>query len=843
MIPFGTGYVAVNQATTTSSVSANTYKNEAGTDLSWNDYATLGQAARGNLYITTADGVRKIPSIASGSVAYRAGLRPPMVLLQHSTTTSARAVPSNMSVAYRALVETTDANGVVTQSMPSGRLIFYAPGADRNPTLRVALFDTTANGNQTPSAVTVRLYRTVSNTPAEPDDYCYLVKSVAVTSGNYIDILDNVSDGELGEALYTNPDVGTAAAAHIMPPVAGCMGLYNGSLWLGDLTFPCTGSFSYLNKSTGATSDSIGGHTLTGTFANGSPTCTVADSSLFKVHQMATYVSGWPWVSAGPAYISAIPDATHITFSQNWGGGNGVQTFDVADVIKVGSTYYPNLDPETLGAFIRGVALGTGGRQLGTLAAGDANLYLDAETDLATASNLPHAATGMQATIRFTAFNPAAAAPVIYATNGASYSPALPEPTATGYTLPQEIQPDGVMWSNALEPEHFQTGNMDHIGDGAARVMAMENIGQSLLIFTDKGLHRANGYVDSGVSLTRIDTDVKLLTNYCTCVIGNKAYAWGDRSVYQCTETAASPITQTNLSLSTIQQLIGPGSKSAAGAFMFANTKEGEVVLSVPSVSYLGYGERLYVYNQNQQAWTNWFTATQLLAGCYYTPSTTGKVGLATRVGSAYWTWEERAQDPSGAGIWTADTDYTITIATAVGTAITYTGGTGWTPIRGDLIVQNNTRYYVQSYNAGVVTVHKAGLNPAPNVPVYVGFTFKVTPVAFTANNPTTRKAWGEGSICWSELYGVLHYTLAFASPVSFSGGAVPAERVLSDDISTDTSGRKADATRFTVPRAAARSSRIYPVISVRQAGSLFGIEAIMLKYQVMSDRTRTKLG
>lgn len=825
-IDYGSYWITKEASATKWSSGATLYTEDGSTNLSWLDYAIFGVETRKNLYLTTSDRLRKVTTgLASTSV--RAGA--PQPLPKYSSQASGVAVADGMYVAYRALTLAKDVNGVEVRSGVSGRVVALSVNTFSDMTIRVYLHKGDTYG-WVAGTHSIELYRTLNETTETPTDDLYLAKTVELSSTNisngYVDILDNTKDEELGQALYTNEaQGGLAAEQHITPPAAKCAALFNGSLYLGDLTFPAQQAFTVPSRRTlAASANEIGAHALTGTFTSGSTDVVVADSSLYKVGQIINN-SGAADYTVNTEYvrITQIVDATTLRLSGTWNRANGSYNRSVYDSIRIGSQYFLASTITTMMASIRGVD-GVG--------SGEANTIPHSASTLVTAYALSDDTTNLQDDVLATrafyleALSAGQTPPQVWATHGDLYNPALPEPTvATGYTLPQEVLPSGVAWSNQLEPEHFTATNMDEAGSGLSRVMALAPLTNSMLIFKSDGLASLHGYEASGISFRDIDKDTRLLYPHAMAVLGGIAYAWCDLGVVACTPDGTTPISSQAIGdrLSPIEKEIGANSTSAHGAWMIANRKDREILLGVPASGALTLANKTYVFNQAQGSWVNWFVGWDLKCALYHEATAIVRVWDASAV------WAEVA------GRYGADRAYSVTVSAVSGLAVTISAGSGWTPVVGDALTQGAVTALVTAVTDATHFTVSDALSAGAALS-YVAFTSTITPIGASARNPAALKCWGECAALWESTEGVARYGVSVTSSVSSS--ASTQTRTLTTGARP--TSEKAEAYRFVVPKAHARSSRIYPSITIRQGLSEWRFAGLVLGYRFMGTRVRT---
>lgn len=806
--------------------------NEASGALTWLDDAISGVEARKNLYLTTSDVLRKVSS-TSDTVAYQTGAPVPAVYAVISAS-NGNAVEGNSYVGYTALTRRQDANDLVVRSGVSGRYVIFntvSTTLTKQVTVTLALHpdDDFRVGD------TIEVYRTFSELTIPPDEG-YLVKEIAIDSSilaaGGTSFTDNTLDLDLGAALYTNESREGIAANHIRPPFASSAELFNGSLFLSDLKFPAEQIISWSPGGTDAngslvtsSATQIGQRVFTGDFTNGSnQILNVTPTTGLQIGQIINNIGNEWATDTQYVRITAISGGT-VTMSQNYDGSTGAgKTRAFYDSIRIDGRYFVAYNSSAFVLSVRGQEFNVSpsGEQAAV------SVTANGIGDVGSNTTALHERRYVQ----IIATKPSITPPVIYATHGDQYEPPLPLPTATGLTLDQEIQAAGIMWSNNQEPEHFQIPNIDLIGGQTGRVMTMRAAKNALLAFKEDGLWRVSGAgAESGFRFDQHNADVRLLYSAATAVVGTKVYAWCDQGVFECDEIDCLDISGPAIKdvLEPLQRAIGSGSRTAHGAWACSNRKDREFILSVPTTSVLTEGERLYVFNQETGTWVNWFVGGELKhATTYFKGTTTGKLILV----NDQYVLQER--DVNSGDLYGVDTTYNVTVSAVSGADLTI-NSSSWTPVVGDLFTKGGLSYLVIAVtDATHFTVHTTGVTTGAGQG-HVAFTSEIAWIANTAKNPGLLKSWGEGTLWWSSLYGMRSYTQSFTS--SLSSSAVTMSKSL-------TTGRIssvfAEAFRFATPRNHARTTRLYPKVSIRQGGSAWQIDAISLGYMYMSDRVRS---
>lgn len=825
-LDFSSDYLKVGTSTTVwSDGTTRVYDESAATDLLWNLYSIFGVESRKNLYLSTRDALRKVTTPTSAVKAYRCGA-PRATVAKVSESSGGTAVETGMYVAYRVVTKAKDANGVEVRSGVSGRAVAgHSHGNTYDFGLRIRLHKGDPYG-WVVGIHSIEIYRTLNETTEIPTDELYLAKTIEITAGHitagYIDVTDSTTDDDLGQSLYTNSSQEGIEGDHLTPPAAKCVDLFNGSLYLGDLTYAAKQIFQVQSRRTlNGASTEIGGHLISsGTFTSGSTDVTVADSSAYLVGMIignsenADYTVNTEYVR-----ISSIVNATTIRLTGTWNRTTGSYNRFVYDSIRIGSQYFVSDTVRYMVESIRGSA--EGATSTNTASPTCTAIMISDDTSALRDDVLSNRAFLLEC------HTPGVTPPQIWATHGDLYNPVLPEPTvATGFTLPQEVLPNGIAWSNELEPEHFTGANVDEAGSGRGRVMALASLSDAILVFKSDGLFGLSGYASSGISFRSIDKDVRPLYPHGVSVLGDRAFAWCDLGVMECSPDGAA-----NISSQAIGNLLGPmekeikaNSTTAYGVWSAPNRKDEEFLLGVPATGALGVAERVYVYSKAQASWVNWMIAGSTTAGLYHD---------ATALLSLFSASYAYLETPDS----TVDVTYSVTItAITAARVVTITAGSGWTPVVGDTLVRSGVTALVTAVtSATVFTVSDTVTTGAATAGV--AFTSVITPIGASVQAPNVLKCWGESAVLWESTKGVMRYGVSVTSSVSST--AVAQTRTLAE--ATRPTTEKAEAYRFVVPRNHGRSTRIYPSISIRQGLSAWRYAGLMLGYRPMTERTRTR--
>jgi len=811
--------------------------------------------AKKHLYLSTEDALRKVftrgtPGMGrtEGTTLWKVGLTPAAPVVQ-------TAGGSGAYVAYRLVTRHTDEAGNVIRSAPSGR--YVTASADSGPPnnlLRLflhraqSLVDGGGDEGKYPVfrvGQVVEVYRTLAETTATPTDYLYQVGEVEITQDGlddgYMEWTDNTQDTETGQALYTNPDQEGTEGAHTYPPSAKTLAVFNGSLFAGNV--------SYRPETTVAVPlvDLALVQLTNSELTNGLYNVVVSDTSNLKVG-MIVGVYAQPWDSTGFGgsggmqypRITQINSSTDFNMSHSWSGTTGSSyTLLIYNSIRVSDGLYDCYLP--VGDYFMQAARGNA--LPGSLADLDpvCPVVVDGITD---------AGGSVVATPQYRISGITGDDLEIWATNGDSYNPPLPEPTETnGYSVEREEISNGLAWTNQQEPDHFRDDYFEYVGP-SEEILALVTVNNSLLVFFPSGIWRCSGSgASSGFRFDQLfGESLRLLTPDCVSVLNDRGRemvcCWTDSGVFLGDENGFEDISNAQLYLVThdMEQIIRPGNTDAAGAWIATNNKDGEILLSVPAKDSLDTGDQLYVYNSRMQGWTRWFEPE---AGLVHGLGRKGS-GLVLQIGDL--TQEEVLADDTAviSSPWAMFLDGGIPV-TVTGSVVDGNGkitvvissGSGWIPAVGDNLYYNDgDPHYLRVLSVDSDTDFETDEQP-PNgaATAYSVVPYKMTFTAGLGGDPSALKHWGEGATVWDAMRRLRSISITFSS--SISPTEVTETRTVNsayDEVD------KAEAIRFTTPKKHSRSSRLYVTVRIDEVGVDWSLSAVAIQYRVMGSRVENKV-
>lgn len=449
----------------------------------------------------------------------------------------------------------------------------------------------------------VELYRTDTlNTDsdlADPGDVFKLILTITLTSSNISNAFVTVKDvqpnvaGTLeaaGDELYSNPGQEGSTYENRRPPMAACVASFKGFAFYGNTTERAKFTFSvpggwgsqaYAVDAGLAVATfkkyGIGTRTGSGTITNGSPTVTSVSTA-----DMVGVVVGQNWGGgaqfAGTATVVSV-GATSFTMSANASsGGSGWVLYDV---MEINGTKYPWIDA----LFVSGLLDGLYEMTLDQTIALLSNDFLSA-FEMSLERNYPPFNTNI--TVR--------------ATNGANYSPVLPEIGATVKTIAPLVRKNRIQWSKEQQPEHCPSASEDFVGFG--EIYSMRATRDAIWIACSDGLFRLSGHAGAfGHGSWQVDyanSSLLLAAPQASTTMNEFWYGYTNIGFVE-VDSAGNWL---NLSDKFIGDLL-PGQKYSAtrSIVVECNEKDQEILVQLGDNG-AGSSNTVYVFNTKQRGWT-----------------------------------------------------------------------------------------------------------------------------------------------------------------------------------------------------------------------------------------------
>ncbi len=838
-------------------------------------YRVAAASSRKNLYLALAQGLETLTG-ASDTTSHRSGRwRPNMGFAATNAAVPAVYNAGDVFV-YRVTELRRDANDLVVEGPPSGRIYYYDAGASSAVQVTVYLDDavagdvlclyrqstrTTQQVSQVRSsldrarAFDSRPYYNSADTvglltggavtsddrleasgvpvrlppPAEPDDNLFLVKEYTITSADvsagFATIVDTIDDESLGRLLYTSPGAEGIRAAHDCPPTANVLTEWSGCLWGGNIKFPHRLTLDLLkvsgpNWANGA--DGIGYSTgRTGTMVNGSAVVTGV-SSTTNVEAGQIIVS--TRFAAGTT-VASVDSGTQITASANANNGAGTD-INFHDQLNIGNirTYAAAATSTSVGSF--------------ECDADDATKALNALAYVfGNSSGYAAIASGVRGYPIVTAREAARGTLVLEQNRlgGAQFAVAgtrrlawqakIALPTdGTGTLLStDDALLNGVAWSNPYEPEHWPLRNTVKIGDDLKRVLALVPCGDTLLVFKEDGTWAISGsFPNWRVDL--VDPALRLLHPEAVCVYRGSAVAWTNQGVVAVSpggvRVLSEPIRKT---LRDLESRLALYPASSFGVWMVPYETAGQIQLGVPSAASQTTSAVTYVWHEAGGAWT---THTPTYACAVWNPADD-----LVYYGSGSTNTVYRTRRNYGAAFDHYDAAVAVTISQANPTSVLLSGSVSYTA--GDAFIQGTKLAIITGTGSGTTVPIDADPGFAAAAATLArAFESSVIYQDVSLGNPLAQKLFWEANFNFEDLTNVRSVWLGFASDLTASYGDVEYTR-------TRDSAADPDAYRVGIPVAAARCTRLRPSVYLRQAGARWALGEIALSYDLETERVR----
>jgi hypothetical protein len=564
--------------------------------------------ARNRLYANGKEGVIVFdrPTVA-GSVMRPGGL--PQLSYTGRASGSGTVVPASTTFTYSALVRRKSADGYAITSPPSAPFRFSAGGAP-SFYFRWESFDDFLPGD------VVELYRSAGISGLDPvtdtGTSMRLVSSIELTStdisNQYVQIFDRQPTvGPLFETdgieIYTSPYQDGSSGANLPPPSCKAMAQWGTYTFFGNITDDPIWTF---DVPAGVVNDfydpsaldpwvranGVGVRNFTGTRAIGSPTLTAvsaADIVGLKPGQIFTGTG----FAGSPTVVSVGASSVTVSVNSSTAGTAVCQTEDI--LILNGTTYpvdgYMDL-VERIGGQLSGLA------------------FYPSET--LPISGVQHL-TGITIVMR-PKRSGVMSTITVRGTNGANYSPVIPEYNQTVKTITRTERPNVLRWSRSNQPEAVPSPNEAYIGSG--QIIRLLATTDCLWILCTDGAYRLSG--SAGVwRADLVDASFVPIGPDACCVLNDVVYAYTPRGMASLSGTQTSLLTKGVLDA----QFPVLSFSADSRVHLWANTAT-EEVLAVFEGATLGSTATIYVYSTLYQQWSEYEpTDRKFTAFAMYQPS------------------------------------------------------------------------------------------------------------------------------------------------------------------------------------------------------------------------------
>jgi hypothetical protein len=517
-----------------------TFTNYAG---SYN--APTGQKMRfveafGNLYTTTDAGVQVFTDVV-GTAARKAGAPRSLDPSYALNAAGSGFLAAGSQCAYRAVILRIDANGNSLYSYPSTRIVAYnTAGTGKNIDLTLYF------PAELTSSDVVQFYRTAAVTGTASDtsgDEMALVYQVSPTAGQiaagFMTFTDSVVDALRGATLYTSPSQLGIQGANERPPLAKDIALYRSSFMFYANTSTKQRQFFSLLGTSGLT-----GNTLT-----------IAG---------VTYNFGASEIASGGGSPQAQVGAT------------GVAAADIdstaRSLVRVINRY-----------------------------AGNTSIYA---YYLSGSGDLPGQIMVEERGVGAAAFSTVCSNSTIQAMFSASgTNPPISPTTTTQWTSTNQVQKNGLYWSQSQQPEAVPLLNFLPVGPSNEDILRIAPLRESLIIIKSRGVYRLTGLDPSSFVVTPLDLTVNCKSADSVAVLSNQVIMLSQLGVVSISDTGVQVVSRE------IEPAILP-----LNAFTNISTlatgcsyeSEHSYLLSLPSASSDPSQNQTFVYNIFTKTWVHW---------------------------------------------------------------------------------------------------------------------------------------------------------------------------------------------------------------------------------------------
>lgn len=607
---------------------------------------------RNRVYLNSRKGVlvcdTNAPSSAPLRILRTAGLVQPRVSFFSFTFGSAgdAVLATNAIVTYSVVVRRVAADGYTLISPPSPPTRFWSYSVQMKASLDVRwAFPTDYRVGDM-----LELYRSagIVTTDSTTDSgtsmrlVATLVLDAAAIAFQAVTITDKQAMTAplyetAGAEIYTSPYQEGSTGANLPPPVCKAMAQWGTYTFYGNITedpqvivdIPA-GTLddggsppTVVGYTTTIRKNGIGRRTVTGSTTIGNPTITgvsAADMVGIVPGQQVWSSSAITGFVTGTAIISVT--ASTITMAANATiGGSHIVNFD--DVLEI------NGHTERV---LNGLTAGMPGQWL----SGQAAIYASATCLIETqqpviCQGVTYVVQGNRSGI-YTSLT-------ARATNGANYSPPLPEISATVKTITTVERPNLLRWSKSNQPEAVPTPNEAFIGNGS--IINMFPLTDALIILCTDGAYRLTG--DGGVWRSDIvdPTFVPCTPDAC-CVLNDVVYAYTARGF-----CSLQGITTSLLSRGVIDaQFPGRPFEEKRTVHMCANTTTEEIITVLQDTVSLFNAATVYVYSTLYKQWSTYAPTFRLYTALgLYNDGTPGSLPFVIF-------GEFNAPDPPAMSLW-----------------------------------------------------------------------------------------------------------------------------------------------------------------------------------------------
>lgn len=627
--------------------------------------------ARGNIYLTTTDGVRKITKEPSGvEEGTDAGFEDAGLPPVPSGTAGAGAgttvwLADDATVAYQWCIRREDDSELTVRSAPSPWMTYTnTSGADQSVVLTI----------QVPLGVkaddVIEIYRSrtaapIGSLPTTPTADLYLLDEITITSviaANAYTYLGGISYEDtqpsqlMGRALYTSPSQQGALAANYPPPKCHQLATWSNCTWFADtITKPYVGvaiSKSALLDRTASPKVFPDGSTPRLTFMKSALATGTGGNSYFIV-PIETFIIPDGMLSEEYAQIvvgmgvsdtgATFTEGTKITVAETVGGtdykftidnpllGSGALSFTALfhDIVKITSSDHTEYefwasDVETYPVadtyrrnFICTASEGETARSLAR--AISAGMQVPVVTPVE--AEVKYLARSFEDPYRSDLYGTLMIEK--YAYSGTSFTVSSTKPTVVEGMYPSNSLTSAVdydksrlYFSKIDQPEHVPISNWLTIGEKECRILAVTPLETQLVVWTESGVYLVSGSAPSNWRVDLLDSNIRLLSPEAHTALGGSAFGWTNIGVVRISghraQTISGGVVQEQLR--EVGALFGFGTTGSKGIFMASSPSRGLLIVGVPPGLSELKSSYLFVFSLATSAWTKWSMEARTMA-------------------------------------------------------------------------------------------------------------------------------------------------------------------------------------------------------------------------------------
>ena len=687
--------------------------------------------SRGNVYLTTTDGVRKIvdapgPGDVGTSKNFEdAGLPPtPSGTAVAGTTGVSDWLPDNASGAYQWCVRREDQNDLVVRSAPSPWLKYTnKTGADGRVKLTIQL----PPGILVDDVIEIyrsRIAQPVGVNPTTPTADLYLVNETRVSSSMLSDPYalysgvfyeDNVNNELAGRALYTSSNQGGALAANYPPPRCLQLAAWKNCTWFAD-----TVSKHYVNLLLSSTAfmgpsaaDIHEGTTPRLTYMECATAGTATAGDNYFLISGAGISSGMTDVEIAQVVVGMgvsdplnhIPVGTHITaveevsttykfsLSQNISGA-GALTINARfhDIVKITSSSHTQY--EFWANNVESTPAGDEYRRNFICTNNEGETARSLARAISTAMEIPgtfpvqiqqfYNARSFEDPYNSDLYGTVFVERTEYGTTGFTVTSTKPTTVDSRYpstTLSsvRDTHKNRVYFSKVDQPEHVPVSNWLSIGESNHRILAITPLEEQLVCWTERGVYSITGYGPSNWRVDMVDPNLRLVSPEAHCSLGGSAYGWTNIGIVRVnggsTRSVSGGVVQDQIEQLT--RSFSYGSTGNKGIFMAGHLSRGLLAVGVPAGAGAVKSDHLLILCLSTGAWTRWALEARDLSYSVNDEAFTASLSD---------TFEIRHEAKTGEAV-THDGSHTITALSAVDGTIYLPVGSDWVPEVDDTVL------------------------------------------------------------------------------------------------------------------------------------------------------------